>query len=215
MGKTRTYDADGISVTFDAARCIHAAECVRGLPSVFDPERRPWIDPAGAGPDELAAVIRRCPSGALAYERSDGGPPEAPDTENVVRVVPEGPLHVRGRLRVHVPGGEALDETRVSLCRCGKSANKPFCDNAHLEVGFDDAGTVVERGLPEADADAEVLEISLSDNGPILLRGSFRVRGADADVQGGRAALCRCGGSGTKPFCDGSHRDRGFEAAGG
>lgn len=69
----REYKGQSITVTFEARRCRHAAECVRGLPEVFDTARRPWIQPDGAPADRLAEVVRRCPSGALQYRLADGG----------------------------------------------------------------------------------------------------------------------------------------------
>ena len=68
----REYATKGIVVTWEAGRCQHAAECVRGLPRVFDRDRRPWIDPAGATVDEIVTIIDRCPSFALGY-RAEGG----------------------------------------------------------------------------------------------------------------------------------------------
>lgn len=68
----REYPAPGIVVTWDAGRCRHAAECVRGLPAVFNTRARPWIDPHAAGIDELVEVIERCPSFALGYRTDDG-----------------------------------------------------------------------------------------------------------------------------------------------
>ena len=69
----RHYTSEAIDVSYDARRCIHAAECIRGLPAVFDTDRRPWILPTGASADAIAAVIENCPSGALHYTRRDGG----------------------------------------------------------------------------------------------------------------------------------------------
>lgn len=69
----KTYEGRSITVTFEAGRCRHAAECVRGLPEVFDTGRRPWIQPDNAAADRLAEVVTRCPSGALQYRRADGG----------------------------------------------------------------------------------------------------------------------------------------------
>ncbi|WP_097866360.1 (4Fe-4S)-binding protein [Streptomyces sp. rh34] len=69
----RSYEGRSITVTFEAGRCLHAAVCVRGLPEVFDTGRRPWIRPDGADAERLAEVVERCPSGALQYERVDGG----------------------------------------------------------------------------------------------------------------------------------------------
>lgn len=139
---TRAYERDGITIHFEARRCIHAAECVQGLPTVFDADARPWITPAGGSVEEIAAVVERCPSGALTYVRSDGGPQEAVPAERSIRVVRDGPLHVRGALELGAADGAPIRcGPRAALCRCGASKNKPFCDNSHLESGFTDAGT--------------------------------------------------------------------------
>lgn len=122
----KRYSGERIEVTFDPARCLHAAECVRGLPAVFDTERRPWISPDGADPDAVAQVVRRCPSGALHYRLADG-PPEEPRSPASVAASEDGPIWVRGDLRLLV-GDEEVPETRAALCRCGESANRPFCD---------------------------------------------------------------------------------------
>ena len=141
MGKIRSYEGDGITVLFDGARCIHAAECVRGLPSVFDADARPWVQPKGADADAVAAVVHRCPSGALTYERTDGGPAEPiPLGPPQIRTVPDGPLYVRGDVAIHDAEGNRVQAgPRVALCRCGASKNKPYCDNSHLQSGFSDA----------------------------------------------------------------------------
>jgi len=78
MGKIREYEGEGIVVRYDLQRCIHAEECVHSLRAVFDPDRRPWIDATSAPPDEIAAVVATCPTGALSFEHSDGGPQEVP-----------------------------------------------------------------------------------------------------------------------------------------
>lgn len=212
--KIRSYESDDMVVEYDARRCIHAAECVHGLPSVFDPQKRPWIEPGGAAADELARVVERCPTGALQYRRRDGGPGEAAPDANTVRLSPDGPVYVSGRIRLVLPGGEVLEDTRMALCRCGASGNKPFCDNAHVEAGFSDVGVVVENQLREGDDDAgPALEITLAKNGPILLRGPVAVVSTDGEAcAGARGALCRCGHSANKPFCDGAHATAGFEA---
>ncbi|HYD10011.1 MAG TPA: (4Fe-4S)-binding protein [Acidimicrobiales bacterium] len=66
----KRYEGRGITITWEPERCQHAAECVRGLPGVFDSSKKPWIDPLGASADEIAMVIDRCPSRALGYERT-------------------------------------------------------------------------------------------------------------------------------------------------
>jgi uncharacterized Fe-S cluster protein YjdI/CDGSH-type Zn-finger protein len=135
---TRLYTGDEIDVTYDADRCIHAAECLRGLPAVFDTGRRPWILPSAASADAIAAVIARCPSGALHYTRKDGGTPEAPAVPTTMTPVPGGPLYVRGLIQLRAPDGSLIvEDTRAALCRCGLSENRPFCDNSHIDSGFD------------------------------------------------------------------------------
>lgn len=140
--KIRHYSDDRIDISYDSSRCIHAAECVRGLPEVFDVGRRPWILPSGAGADAIAAVIGRCPSGALHYTRLDGGAPEASLEQQTIVPMPGGPLYVRGRVQLRTSDGSLIvQDTRVALCRCGKSGNQPFCDNSHSRAGFDAPGT--------------------------------------------------------------------------
>ena len=209
----KSYEHDGFTVEYLPERCIHAAECVRGLPLVFDPERRPWIDPSQADPDAIVETIRRCPTGALHYQYSDGSPQEEPDVDVTIEVVLSGPLYVRGDVRLAEPDGQVTHETRVALCRCGASQNKPFCDNSHIAAGFDDAGTIGESKLAPADgSETPGVDITPAPNGPLLMTGRIDIIGADQQqIFGGRGALCRCGASGNKPFCDGSHLRIKFE----
>ena len=138
MAKTKAYEGNGVVIHFEPARCIHAAECVHGLPEVFDADRRPWILPGDAAADAIAQVIERCPSGALTYARTDGGPEESlEECEPQVSVVKDGPLYVQGHMVVVDHEGTEIEVgPRVALCRCGQSKNKPFCDNTHIEAGF-------------------------------------------------------------------------------
>ncbi len=197
----------------DARRCIHAGECVRGLPAVFDPARRPWVVPDEANPDEVADVVRRCPTGALRFERA-GGPDERPPSQTSINVSSDGPLILRGDLRI-VAGGERVSEIRAALCRCGLSEYKPYCDGSHKER-FRDSGQLGKLNLnPPSDvAPAATLQVTTAPNGPLLLDGPFELRGSEGveRAPGMKAALCRCGQSANKPFCDGSHKSAGFEA---
>jgi uncharacterized Fe-S cluster protein YjdI len=138
----KIYSAKDIVVHFDARLCIHAAECVRGLPSVFDPAKKPWIDPTQSAAQDIAKVIERCPSGALRYERLDGGSAEVP-SEPEISLVKDGPIYLRGNLKLTDDGGNAIYEgARMALCRCGQSKNKPFCDLSHT-LGFEVAPVTV------------------------------------------------------------------------
>ncbi len=137
MADTRVYRTEAIEVHWDASRCIHAARCIAGAPRVFDPRRRPWIVLEGVNADQVANVILRCPSGALHFRRLDGGAQEEPQAPPTAVPVPNGPLALRGALRLETIEGEQIaEDTRMTLCRCGGSANKPFCDNTHLRIGF-------------------------------------------------------------------------------
>ncbi|GLZ80221.1 hypothetical protein Afil01_50280 [Actinorhabdospora filicis] len=127
--RVKTYTAPGTAVRFDARRCAHAEECVKGLPEVFDPARRPWIDPSLADPDAIAEVVARCPSGALhaavdGVWAKEGGP-------TAITALADGPLEVRGDFEV-----DGRREVRALLCRCGDSANKPWCDGTHVRKGW-------------------------------------------------------------------------------
>jgi CDGSH-type Zn-finger protein/uncharacterized Fe-S cluster protein YjdI len=214
----RRYRGETIDITFDGARCIHAAECVRGLPGVFDTQRRPWILPSGGSAEQIVDVIERCPTGALHYDRRHGGPAELPDAENSIRLRPNGPLYARGSLRLVTPDGElVLQDVRIALCRCGQSQHKPFCDNSHIAAAFADEGLFAE-GSPTGDSALDKrgpgdLTVKLRANGPLKLDGPFLLIDAGGQVLArSEAVLCRCGGSANKPFCDGTHRTIGFEA---
>lgn len=210
--KVHRYTGDGIEVTWDKKRCIHAAECIRGLPAVFDTSERPWVQPEEAPNEDVAAVIHRCPTGALHYRREQG-PAEEPPAANALRVAPDGPVYAEGRVEIEGGDGEELlSDVRVALCRCGLSSNKPLCDNSHRD-GFSDPGRIGECSLDDGTGEdaAETLTLRATSDGPLVLRGPFRLTGADGrTVHGEKAALCRCGESKNKPFCDGSHTAAGF-----
>ena len=142
----KTYRGDAIEVTFDLDRCIHVGECLLSQPEVFDLRRRPWIDPNADGPHTVAATVERCPSGALQYRRLDGGPGESHASTSVVPMR-NGPLLVTGEVRVRLDDGTEEILPRATLCRCGKSARKPFCDNTHLQIGFQAPGELFKIRL--------------------------------------------------------------------
>ncbi|MFE3019574.1 (4Fe-4S)-binding protein [Streptomyces sp. NPDC059256] len=128
MAQPKEYTGREITVTFAPRRCLHAAECVRGLSQVFDLERRPWISPDDAPADQVAEVVRRCPSSALRYQYSDGTD-EEPDRPTLVTPTAVGQLVIRGDLIVRSEEGDS-QETRVTLCGCGASENQPYCDHS-------------------------------------------------------------------------------------
>jgi uncharacterized Fe-S cluster protein YjdI/CDGSH-type Zn-finger protein len=135
-GVRKVYRGRDIEVSFDLDLCVHVAECLRGEPRVFQLNRRPWILSDAAGADEVAEVVRRCPSGALLYHRLDGGPDEDPEGPVKVTPIRNGPLLVTGRIEVRREDGTVETLPRATLCRCGLSNHKPFCDDQHLAAKF-------------------------------------------------------------------------------
>jgi uncharacterized Fe-S cluster protein YjdI len=140
--KIHEYDGDEITVRYEPKICIHAAECVKGLPAVFNPQLRRWIAPEKAAVEEIVEVIGRCPSGALSYSLPQKGDAAASDTAASdvgaaqVTTVTDGPLMVSGRLEIRLADGAVEQREKAALCRCGASENKPFCDGRHREIGF-------------------------------------------------------------------------------
>jgi uncharacterized Fe-S cluster protein YjdI len=134
---TREYATDKIRVLWYASRCIHSAECVRALPAVFNPGRRPWVLIDAATAEAVANAVARCPTGALQFERLDGGPGEDVPATLQITVARDGPYYVRGKVEVLGDDGRVLRrDTRVALCRCGQSRHLPYCDNTHRTIGF-------------------------------------------------------------------------------
>jgi CDGSH-type Zn-finger protein/uncharacterized Fe-S cluster protein YjdI len=133
----RVYRNAHIAVSWEPKLCIHAGYCFRGLPEVFQPESRPWVKVDEATADQIAETVMACPTGALHFERLDGDPQELAPEETTIQARPNGPLYVRGKLRITGIGGKLIrEDTRLALCRCGSSENKPFCDGSHRRVGF-------------------------------------------------------------------------------
>jgi len=217
MSKTTIfeYKGDAQTVTWDRRLCIHVGECGRAKGELFVGGRDPWCDPNVADQNDIADVVARCPTGALAVQDRDGNVvAEAAPGENEVLIANDGPLYVSGDLSIDGASDDmASVSRRAALCRCGASKNKPFCDNSHRDISFEDAGAVGEKGLPEIEAGGP-LEIKRIPDGPIEVSGNFTIRaGSGRKAWAGRKAyLCRCGQSANKPFCDGAHKDAGFKA---
>lgn len=209
----KDYEGEGITVRFDRRRCIHASVCLRTLPAVFSIRRRPWVDANAAPADQVAEAVLRCPTGALHFQRRDGGGAETAPEVNTVTVVEWGPLYLHGDVEiVDDQGNVLLRDTRVGLCRCGASGNRPLCDDAHFGVGFDDSGSVAEVVPSPGESCTGPLRVEVRPGGPLVIASSFRLVGANGQVVPvAGLALCRCGGSHSKPECDGSHRSIRFE----
>ncbi len=134
------YKNNEISVSFAPEVCIHAAECVRGLPRVFNTAKKPWINVNAEPIGRIVETIKKCPSGALKYEllnEYDKNEKENSMEKTKITVMPNGPIMVEGNLTVNKMSGENIkDAEKLFLCRCGHSANKPFCDGSHKKVEF-------------------------------------------------------------------------------
>jgi uncharacterized Fe-S cluster protein YjdI len=126
----KRYKGQAVDVSFDPARCRHAAECVRGLGAVFDTSRRPWILPDGADPEDVVRVVAHCPTGALRTHPVGRTMREQPVAPTQVTVLPGGPVLLRGDLQVSGAGGAVAREARAALCSCGSTANAPYCDGS-------------------------------------------------------------------------------------
>ena len=219
-GARRTYSTDEIAVHWDSTRCIHTGRCLVALPEVFDVRRRPWVDVDAAGADAIARAVESCPTGALRYRRLDGERGEQPSRPTFAVPIDDGPLLMMGDLHVQTPEGETVArEYRLTLCRCGKSRNQPFCDNSHLASGFRSA-TFASRVAPADagdggtdDGDVSPTLVTPTRDGPLEVRGRTVVvtRARELLAELDEVLLCRCGNSASKPFCDGSHEGR-FES---
>ncbi len=207
------YSGKDVDVCWDERLCIHIGECGRAAGDLFVGGRQPWCQPDLVATGDVVDVVQRCPTGALTFETKDGRVTEVPAPYNQVVVTYNGPLLIQGDLDIEgVPDDMPGVRYRAALCRCGHSGNKPFCDNSHEQANFRDYGAVGETGDGNTE-EGGALAIKALPDGPLLLAGNLAITassGRDA-WRGKNAALCRCGASNNKPFCDGSHKRAGFK----
>ena len=196
-------------VHFDGERCIHARHCVLDRPDVFVPNvPGEWIHPDRATPEQLLELAHNCPSGAIRCTRSDGSSLESAPAVNTVRVRENGPLAFRAALTIdgHAAG------FRATLCRCGGSAHKPYCDGSHASAGFTATG---EAAPTESTALAQrdgTINVEAKHDGPLHVSGNLEVISGSGKTLNRLTEcwLCRCGQSLNKPYCDGTHKRVGF-----
>jgi CDGSH-type Zn-finger protein/uncharacterized Fe-S cluster protein YjdI len=206
-------EAVGQSVTirFDGRRCIHARFCVLQAPTVFKANTPgTWIYPDTMDAERLVAVAENCPSGAITYTRRDGRMAEPAPPVNVVRLRENGPYALYAEIAL--AGHAAM--TRATLCRCGASKNKPFCDGSHNQAAFAASGEPATRTSEPLAVRSGPLTVTPQRNGPLVVSGPLEIcAGTGRTVDRVTSArLCRCGGSSNKPFCDGTHARIGFVA---
>jgi len=200
-------------IRFDAKKCIHSRHCVLDRPDVFVPAvAGEWIHPDRATPEEVAELAHNCPSGAIQYERLDGVPGEAAPRVNQVRVRENGPLAFHAPL--NLAGGAAPAGLRATLCRCGASKNKPYCDGSHTASKFTASGEPPTKDSTPLGVRDGALQITPLADGPLKVAGALEiVSGTGRTInRTTETYLCRCGASANKPYCDGSHQKVGFKS---
>jgi CDGSH-type Zn-finger protein/uncharacterized Fe-S cluster protein YjdI len=197
------------TIEFNGQLCIHARRCVLSQPTVFKANvEGPWIDPDAASAEALLNVALNCPSGAIRVSR--GGANETNPQVNTISVRENGPLAVNAEIML---AGAPIG-TRATLCRCGLSKNKPYCDSSHVAAAFAATGepaTTESVALAKRDG---VLSITPYPNGPLGVAGPVEIiSGTGRTINRVEmTALCRCGHSARKPYCDGAHAKVGFVA---
>jgi CDGSH-type Zn-finger protein/uncharacterized Fe-S cluster protein YjdI len=205
-------EGEKLTLLYETHRCIHARFCVTGAPTVFLANvQGPWIHPDTMDVERLVDIAHACPSGAIRYKRRDGRPDESAPPVNLVGIREAGPYAFRGDLRLN---GVAAGY-RATLCRCGASKNKPFCDGSHHDVGFNATGEPpTETPTHELAVRDGPLQIEPQTNGPLKVRGNLEMMSGTGRMVARVTStfLCRCGHSQNKPFCDGSHAKVGFVA---
>jgi CDGSH-type Zn-finger protein/uncharacterized Fe-S cluster protein YjdI len=193
-----------ITIHFDTSRCIHSQQCVLNAPKVFRSNvEGPWLHPEEDTVEHLVHTAQLCPSGAITYTRLDGGADECAPQVNMMQTRENGPYAFRAALDIEGQGSLY----RATLCRCGKSNNKPFCDNTHREIGFVATGEPQTLPFELLESRSGVLQVTPVMNGPLHVRGPIEIcSGTGRTVTCTQnVKLCRCGASANKPFCDGSH----------
>ncbi len=136
----KEYTRDGITVVWQPDLCIHSGVCFHTLPAVFKPRERPWVQLEGSDQATIESTVKACPSGALSLKTSVAAAEpvtlELPPSSKV-NILPNGPVRVTGPCLVTLADGtQVVKPNGVSFCRCGGSANKPFCDGSHKGNGF-------------------------------------------------------------------------------
>lgn len=205
------------TILFEAQKCVHSRGCVLSHPDVFVPNvKGEWLHPDAQPVEELMHVAKGCPSGAIRVIRhaeGEGIPnSDSAPLVNTARIRESGPLAIEAELQIR---GETQACPRATLCRCGQSKNKPYCDSSHVAVGFVASGEPVTVTFADLETRNGPVNVQPIPNGPLHVSGNLEV------VSGtGRTVnkvtdtyLCRCGHSKNKPYCDGSHNAVQFVAS--
>ncbi|MEZ4804316.1 MAG: (4Fe-4S)-binding protein [Bacteroidia bacterium] len=138
---TKKYSNGEITIVWKPTLCIHSKNCWQGsngLIEVFNPSEKPWIKPEGASTERIMSQIKKCPSGALSYYMNESESTiDSNTTSTQIDVTENGPLIVHGNITIQNQNGEKVQKQNITaLCRCGGSANKPYCDGTHNKIDF-------------------------------------------------------------------------------
>ena len=134
----KEYSKDDVTVVWQPKKCIHSANCWRGLPKAFNPKEKPWITLDNVSSEEIMEQVMKCPSGALSIKSESENKSESVKTDTEIVIIKNGPLQIKGSLSIKHKDGKEETQKEVYLCRCGQSENKPFCDGTHRKCGFRD-----------------------------------------------------------------------------
>lgn len=136
----KKYSNDEITIVWQPQKCIHSRICFNGLPQVFDPTKRPWVNIEVAATDQIVSQVKKCPSGALSYIMNEANDQNDDSEKNTqIEVNPNGPLVISGTVTLKDKDStESQINGKTAFCRCGASANKPFCDGSHIKIDFKD-----------------------------------------------------------------------------
>jgi len=201
-----------LTLIYEGKKCIHSRFCVTWGPKVFIANvKGPWINPDAMPTEALTEIAHVCVSGAIRYKRKDGKPDEGPPPVNLISVREGGPYAVKADIRLD---GAPAASYRYTLCRCGASKNKPFCDGSHHDVNFIASGEPPPGKADMLPVRDGPLAIDPLTDGPLQLRGNVEIISGTGRVVARveSARLCRCGASNNKPFCDNSHARIGFKS---
>jgi CDGSH-type Zn-finger protein len=136
--KRENYEGEEITIHDNRGICAHAGRCTDGLAQVFRLKQEPWIDPNASDSEEISGVIGKCPSGALSYS-VNGVEHRDRKGEPSIFVAPNGPyLVIGGPELIETSRADGASTEHFTLCRCGGSKNKPFCDGTHWYIKFKD-----------------------------------------------------------------------------
>jgi CDGSH-type Zn-finger protein/uncharacterized Fe-S cluster protein YjdI len=208
-----TAEGKDITIKFEGKRCIHARHCVLDAPTVFKANTPgTWIYPDTVSTEYLVSVAQNCPSGAIQYVRKNGIPLEVAPTVNQLKVRENGPY----ALHADIVLAGSSDGYRATLCRCGQSQNKPWCDSSHIAAHFTASGEPKTGAAEPLTIRDGAVNITPMKNGPLNIAGNLEIcAGTGRTIaRVTQTKLCRCGQSKNKPFCDLSHLTAGFTAEG-